>query len=65
MCSFFQSALRAQEELIQGEKVCTGIVAGSGRPTDWHRLFEPDSFFQRFKNYLQARQPHAFSKSLT
>ena len=44
-----------QEELTHGERVCTGILAGAGRPTDWHRLFEPDSFFQRFKNYLQAR----------
>ena len=42
-----------QEEFAHGEKVCTGILGAPGRPTGWARLFEPDAFFGRFKNYLQ------------
>lgn len=44
-----------QEEFQVGEKACTAILGSGGRPTNWHKLFEPTNFFKRYKNYLQAR----------
>ncbi len=43
-----------QEEFEWGSVVCKGILDPNKKPMDWQKIFEPHSFFHKFKNYLQV-----------
>lgn len=40
------------DEFMRGVNICDDFLSRSGK-VSWARLFEEDSFFQQFKNYLQ------------
>ena len=44
--------LTVQDEFMRGVNICDDFLSRSGK-VSWARLFEEDSFFQQFKNYLQ------------
>ena len=44
--------LSVQDEFMRGVTICDDFLSRSGK-VSWARLFEEDSFFQQFKNYLQ------------
>ncbi len=48
----FDLTLTVQDEFMRGVTICDDFLSRSGK-VGWARLFEEDSFFQQFKNYLQ------------
>lgn len=43
-----------QDEFKRGEKVCNEIIKKES-DVDWDKLMEEETFFTKYKNYLQVK----------
>lgn len=43
-----------QEEFEWGSEMCKKILDPNNKPAEWKKLFEPHSFFTKYKHYLQV-----------